>query len=207
VKAQRGFTLIEIMVAVLIAAILAVMTFTAMRDAMDHRQLIRTRTARLLAVQATMRSLVQDLSQMQPRPVRDTLGENYVAALTGATAASPEITFTRAGWSNYAGTSRSSLQRVHYALRDGVLYRDYWLVLDAQLDPPPVSRKLIDGIKDFQVRYMDDSRNWQNSWPPASPTTGNSNTQRELGWRPIAVEVSLTLADWGTVTRLIEVAG
>ena len=202
---SRGFTLIEIMIAVLIAAILAVMAFSAMRQALDNRTLIQTRSARLLAVQGALRNLVQDLSQMQPRPMRDPLGDSHLAALIGATAASPEITFTRGGWSNYAGMPRSTLQRVRYALRDGVLYRDYWLVLDPQLDPLPMSRKLLDGVKDFQVRYMDDSRNWQQSWPPTS--VAGSAAERELRWRPIAVEISLTLNDWGTITRLIEVAG
>jgi general secretion pathway protein J len=204
-KKNRGFTLIEILIAVTIAAILAVMAFSAMRQALDNRTLIQTRSARLLAVQTTLRNLVQDLSQMQPRPMRDPLGDSHLAALIGATAASPEITFTRGGWTNYAGTPRSSLQRVRYALRDGALYRDYWLVLDPQLDPLPMSRKLLDGVKDFQVRYMDDSRNWQQSWPPTS--VAGSAAERELRWRPIAVEISLTLDDWGTLTRLIEVAG
>ncbi len=205
-KAQRGFTLIEILVAVMIAAILAVMSFGAMREALDHRAVIRARTQRLAALQSTMRSLVQDLSQMQPRPVRDTVGDTYQPALLGATAASPEIVFTRAGWSNPAGTQRSTLQRVRYALRDGVLYRDYWTVLDAQLDPLPVSIKVLDDVTDFQVRYMDDGRNWQTSWPPVSATTGIT-TERQKRWRPVAVEISLTLKDWGTLTRLIEVAG
>ncbi len=152
-----------------------------------------------------MRSLVQDLSQMQPRPVRDVVGETYQAALLGATAASPEIVFTRAGWANPAGGQRSTLQRVHYVLRDGALYREYWTVLDAQLDPLPISNKILDNVTDFQVRYMDDGRNWQTSWPPTS--TNGVTGERQKRWRPVAVEVSLTLKDWGTLTRLIEVAG
>ncbi len=207
-KASRGFTLIEILVAVLIAAILAAMAFTAMSQALDHRQLIRARTERLAAVQATMRSLVQDFSQLQPRPVREPIGGGYQAALVGATAASPEVTFTRGGWANFAGEQRSTLERVRYALRDGTLYRDHWNVLDAQLQPGPVTRKLLDDVTDFQVRYMDNARNWQGAWPP-QPLTGPTATagQQQLRWRPIAVEVTLQLKDWGTLTRLIEVAG
>lgn len=207
-KSSRGFTLIEIMVAVLIAAILAAMAFTAMSEALDHRETIRVRTARLAAVQATMRSLVQDFSQLQPRPVREPIGDGFQAALIGATAASPEVVFTRGGWSNFAGEARSNLERVRYALRNGVLYRDHWTVLDAQLEPQPVSRQLLDDVKDFQVRYMDNARNWQDAWPPQSPTVPDSTTsQRQLRWRPIAVEVTLELKDWGTLTRVIEVAG
>lgn len=204
-KAQRGFTLVEVMIAVLIAAILSVMSFGAMREALNHRTMIRDRTARLVALQNTVSNLVRDLGQMQPRPVREPVGSGFQPALRGATAASAEIVFTRGGWSNPVGGPRSTLQRVRYVLRDNVLYREYWMVLDAQIEPQPVSRRLLDGVKDFQVRYMDDARKWQDSWPPATPagTTG----QRELRWRPIAVEVSLTLNDWGTVTRLIEVAG
>ncbi|HTQ35706.1 MAG TPA: type II secretion system minor pseudopilin GspJ [Steroidobacteraceae bacterium] len=205
-KRSRGFTLIEIMVAVMIAAILAVMAFGAMREALNHRDLIRTRAARLAALQLAMGSLVKDFTQLQPRPIREPVGDGYQAALIGATAASPEVVFTCGGWTNPAGEQRSTLQRVHYVLRDGVLYRERWLVLDSQLLPGPVSRKLLDGVKDFQLRYMDDSLTWQDSWPPPS-TNSNTSGELQLRWRPIAVEVSLTLSDWGTLTRLIEVAG
>lgn len=207
---HRGFTLIEVMVAVMIAAILAVMAFTAMSQALDNRDRLRNRAARLTAVQATMRSFVQDFTQMQPRPVREPLGDGYQGALVSTAAAVPDVVFTRGGWSNPAGQPRSTLQRVRYSLRDGVLYRDHWVVLDAQLQPDPLPKRLLDGVKDFQVRYMDDARNWQTSWPP--PSSGNAvngitTNERTLRWRPIAVEVSLTLADWGTITRVIEVAG
>jgi general secretion pathway protein J len=122
----------------------------------------------------------------------------------------PDVIFTRGGWSNPAGQPRSTLQRVRYSLRDGVLYRDHWVVLDAQLQPDPLPKRLLDGVTDFQVRYMDDARNWQTSWPPPSAgnaTSGITTNERTLRWRPIAVEVSLTLKDWGTITRVIEVAG
>jgi general secretion pathway protein J len=201
---SRGFTLIEVLVAVLIAAILAVMAFTAMREALDHRELLRTRSARLAAVQTVMRIFVQDFSQMQPRPVREPIGQGYQPAMEG-TAGSPEVTFTRGGWSNPAGAQRSTLERVRYVLRDGVLIREHWNVLDAQLLPDPVPRTLLDGVQEFQVRYMDDSRSWQDSWPPQSSV--NITGERQLRWRPIAVEVRITLKDWGTLTRLIEVAG
>lgn len=204
-KSNRGFTLIEVLVAIMIAAILSVMAFTAMREGLDHREVIKTRTARLAAVQATMRTFVQDFSQIQPRPVRAPLGEGYQPAVTGATTAAPEVSFTRGGWSNPVGSQRSTLERVRYVLSDGVLYREYWLVLDPQLQPGPVQRTLLDGVEAFQVSYMDDSRTWQDSWPPQ--TTLAISGERQWRARPIAIRVTITLKDWGTLTRVIEVAG
>jgi general secretion pathway protein J len=202
---ERGFTLIEVLVAVMIAAILAVMAFGAMREALEHREVIKTRGARLAAVQATMRTFVQDFSQIVPRPVREPLGAGYKAAVAGAAGATPVVEFTRGGWTNPAGSQRSSLERVSYALTDGVLYRYHWLVLDPQLQPEPVRRTLLDGVQDFQVEYMDDSRSWQASWPPQ--TSISINSERQLRSRPIAVRITVTLQDWGTLVRVIEVAG
>jgi general secretion pathway protein J len=199
---QRGFTLVEIMVAVLIAAILAVMAFESMQQSLKSRERVRTHQARLQAVQFTMRSLVQDLAQTYPRPVREPLGPGYQAAVVGG----PGLAFTRGGWTNPVGLERSTLQRVRYVLRDGKLYREYWLVLDAQLYPEPVSRELLSDVINFKVRFMNDGRNWQDSWPPPSQQ-GGTPTMRELGWRPLAVEVTLELKDYGVLTRLIEVAG
>ncbi|MEO6185542.1 MAG: type II secretion system minor pseudopilin GspJ [Steroidobacteraceae bacterium] len=201
-RSARGFTLVEIMIAVLIAAILAVMSFEAMQQALGSRERVRANAMRLQAVQFTMRSFVQDFSQLNPRPVREPLGEGHQPALLGA----DEVTFTRAGWTNPIGLERSTLQRVRYALRGGKLYREYWTVLDAQLQPGPVSRELLGGVRAFKLRFMNDGRTWQEGWPP--PTlSGGTRPERELRWRPIAVEVTLELEDWGRLTRIIEVAG
>ncbi len=201
-KRQRGFTLVEVMIAVLIAAILSVMAFEAMQEALKNRDRVKVHAVRLQALQFTMRSLVQDLSQLNPRPVRNPLGPGYQPALSGGT----DLVFTRGGWMNPVGVDRSTLQRVRYALREGKLYRETWRVLDAQLYPEPDSKQLLDGVRGFTLRYMNDGRSWQDNWPPAV-LGGGQRTQRELGWRPIAVEVTLDLEDFGKLTRLIEVAG
>jgi len=204
-KRGRGFTLIEILVATAIAAILAVMAFAAMNQAIQNRERVRAAQARLVALQFTVRNLVQDFSQLTPRPVRVPVGEGYEAALVGNTASSPVVVLTRGGWSNPAGVQRSSLQRVRYQLREGVLYREFWTVLDAQQEPLPTARPLLDGVTGFAVRYMGDGRQWRDDWPPPQP---NADDQlRYLRWRPIAVEITLQLQDWGTVRRVIEVAG
>lgn len=202
---SRGFTLIEIMVAVAVSAILAAMAFTGMREALNNRDRIAEGNARLKAVQFAVRSLVQDFAQLEPRPVREPLGDGYRPAIEATPGEFSRAEFTRGGWTNPAGLSRSTLQRVRYEVREGKLYRDYWMVLDAQLDPPPASRLLLDRVRSFKLRFMNDGREWQDTWPPAS--LSQTRAERELRWRPIAVEVTLELEDWGTITRLIEVAG
>jgi general secretion pathway protein J len=206
-KHSRGFTLVEIMVAVLVAAILSVMAFTAMREAMENRERIKERATRLQAVQYTIRNFVQDFSQLEARPIRQPVGEGFIPAIAGG-GATGEVTLSRAGWMNPVGLQRSSLQRVRYVLRDGTLYREYWMVLDAQLDPLPVSRPVLTGVREFRMRFMNDGRSWQEDWPPAvQSATGEGRDERELRWRPVAVEVTLELEDWGALTRIIEVPG
>lgn len=207
-RPARGFTLVEILVAVAVAAILAAMAFTAMSEAMENRERVRVAQQRLIDLQVTVRTLVQDFSQVAPRPVRMPVGEGYQAAVLGARGSqnASQVLLTRGGWNNPAGLQRSNLQRVRYELRDGVLYRDYWTVLDAQTDPQPVQRALLDGVEGFTVRYMNDGRQWQDTWPPQQPGARNDDL-RFLRWRPVAVEITLQLADWGTITRLIEVTG
>lgn len=204
-RRARGFTLVEILVASAIAAILAAMAFTAMSQAMQNRERIRESQARVIALQATMRSFVQDFSQLAPRPVRVPVGEGYEPALLARGGTAAQVVFTRGGWSNPAGIQRSNLQRVRYELRDGVLYRDHWTVLDTQMQPGPVQRALLDQVEEFSIRYMNDARQWQDNWPPQQP--GDPGELRFLRWRPIAVEVTLRLTDWGVITRLIEVPG
>jgi general secretion pathway protein J len=137
--------------------------------------------------------------------VREPLGEGYQPALQAGGAERGQVLLTRGGWMNPADAPRSTLQRVRYRVDDGKLLREHWLVLDALLQPEPVRRTLLDGVKGFSLRFLNDARNWQDSWPPAS--LGATPSERDLRWRPLAVEVTLELEDWGRITRIIEVAG
>jgi general secretion pathway protein J len=241
--AHRGFTLIELMVAVFITAIVLSMGYGAVNQALANHDALDARQERLLAVQTTMRLFTQDFTELAPRPVRQPLGDGWLPALlagtstgtntamglstdtslgttstgtgTGlgttststSTAASTNpgsiVTLTRAGWANPAGIQRPALQRVTYILEKGTLRREHWPVLDATMTTTTVRRELLDKVKSVTLRYMDVSFNWRDQWPP--PALAGDPTAN-LRVRPIAVEVTLELEDWGTIVRVIEVA-
>jgi len=202
--ASRGFTLIELMVAVFITAILLSMGYGAVNQALSDREALNARQERLLAVQTAMRLLTQDFTQLTPRPVRQSIGDGWLPAIIGAPGTNSIVTLTRAGWANPAGIQRPALQRVTYILENGALRREHWPVLDATLTTTTVRRELLDKVKSMTLRYMDNSFQWRDQWPQQA-LAGDATSNLRL--RPIAVEVTLELEDWGKLVRLIEVAG
>jgi len=201
-RAAQGFTLVELIVAMLITAIVFSLGYAAMNQAVGNRERLDANAARLKALQFTVRSFVQDFAQIAPRPVRAPLGAEYLGSVVSG---QNELVLTRGGWMNPVGGQRSTLQRVRYALQDGKLYREYWTAMDTTLDPPPIRRQLIDGVRSLSFRFMAEGRVWRDSWPPPIPSTTPS--EDDLRWRPIAVEVTLELEDMGKIIRLVEVAG
>jgi general secretion pathway protein J len=246
-RRHRGFTLVELLVALFITAIMFAFGYRALDEAFRSRREIDEQSARLIAVQQALRTLEQDFELLQPRPVRNLIGDGYMPALIapqnnalgslgstlgsgngfgssgissgfssggssssglGSTSSNstgaPLVTLTRGGWTNPVGIQRSELQRVSYTLEKDVLMRQYYPVLDATEATVPVKRALIDKVKNFSLRFMDAGHNWQNGWPPT--TTGGAPTSA-LRLRPVAVEVTIELEDWGVLVRHIEVAG
>lgn len=97
---------------------------------------------------------------------------------------------------------RPALQRVSYVLENNKLRREYYPVLDALLSTQTVKRELLTGVKSVQFRYMDVGRQWRDQWPP-SGLAGDPNVN--LRSRPVAVEVTIDLDDWGKLRRVFEV--
>lgn len=198
-----GFTLVELLVALAIFAILSVLAYGGYNAGVLSHEKARTSMERLESLQTTMRLLTQDFEQMSPRPVRDVLGDGRLPALSADKREEYLFSLTRAGWTNPAGLPRPTLQRVSYLLDpDGKLIRQYFNVLDATLANEPVRRELIDKVESVTVRYLDSQKQWQDQWPPlnAPPVTVARS-------RPVAVEIRLELEDFGEITRLIEVGG
>ena len=201
----RGFTLIELLVALFVSAIMFAMGYGALQQALANREAVKSGQERLGALVSTMRILSQDFGQLAPRPVRSLVGDGADPALLADGRAEALATFTRTGWANPAGLQRPALERVRYVFEDGTLYREHWRVLDTVLGAQPVRRKLLDRVRAVRFRFMESGRSWTEQWPGI--VTGGDPRQPQLRSRPIAVEVTLDLEDFGTVTRIIEVPG
>ncbi len=197
---QRGMTLIEVLVAMAIFAILAAIAYGALNRSIASAEILGDRMTRLQSVQRAVLQLEQDFMQLAPRPVRQEFGEEREPALaTGVLGLGIEL--TRGGWSNPAGLPRGTLQRVLYYVEDNVLVRTHWNVLDRTAGNLPIEVELLDDIESVDFRFMLDNGEWTDEWPPGlQPATGS------LRLRPRAVEFVIVLPDEGEIRRLVEVA-
>jgi len=200
---SAGFTLLEVLVAIAIFAIVAALAYGGYGELSRQAERLGVAAERTRAIQATMQRIVSDFSSLEPRPVREPLGDTMMPALLADARNQQLAEFTRSSWSNPAGVPRSTLQRVTYEFADGTLTRNYWVMLDRTLATEPVRTKMLDRVKSVQLRFMGPSRRFTDQWPALGGLPG-PGAERAL---PIAVEITLDLEDWGKITRLVEVAG
>jgi general secretion pathway protein J len=205
---SRGFTLIEVVIAMFVAAIMFASGYGAINQALIDRDALNVSQARITEIQRGMRVVAQDFAQIIDRPARDPTGSGELMPAVDADARSDSLLiFTRAGWSNPAGIQRPSEQRVRYRFIDGSLVREHWLAVDAALNTEPRQRVLLTRLKAVEVRFLDPvSRQWGTEWPssagsgPVTPATVHL-----LMTRPLAIEFTVVFEDWGRVQRLFEI--
>ena len=222
---SRGFTLLEVLLAMAITGLVAVMGYAGLSAAMNAAERHGQQVKRLGEVQAALGYLVRDLRQSVNRPVVDSQGEEEPPML-GNTEDEVFLMLTRVGWDNPRGQRRGSVQRVRYRLdANGDLWREHWLVLDRVDDEDHLqSVKLLGGIDRVQLQFLKgkpasekkaggagdktgDKKpakgggsalgdDWQEKWPPEQADRGNLPM-------PLAVKVELEIRDIGSVHRVV----
>jgi len=200
-RRTSGFTLIEVLVAMAVFAVLAAFAYGTLSQTMISAEILSERMDRLQALQRTMRMLTDDLQQLAPRPVRDELGDNLRPALDTGFQSGFAIELTHSGWSNPIVLPRSTQQRAAYRIEDNELIRYHWYALDRTLSNQPVSVTLLDGVESLQFRFLVGDNDFSDQWPPLNRPGALGARQR-----PRAVEILLTLEDEGEIRRLVEVA-
>lgn len=195
---HHGFTLIEVMIAIAIFAVLAVMAYGGLQSVIGSKSRTEAELDRLQQLQIAMLNLTGDLQQLSQRDSHDALGGELSRLTTQQSDSIVEL--TRSGWRNPADQPRSTLQRVAYRLDEDRLVRIYWRHLDRADDDDRVERVLINNIEELRLRFLDENNEWQEDWPKAEVLTADVPITL-----PRAVEITLVMGDWGTITRLIEV--
>ncbi|HEU4780551.1 MAG TPA: type II secretion system minor pseudopilin GspJ [Steroidobacteraceae bacterium] len=204
----RGFTLIEVVIAMFIAAIMFAIGYSAINQALIDRDALNVSQDRVTEIQRGMRVVAQDFAQLVPRAARDTSGTGQLMPAVSADGSSDSIvTFTRGGWSNPAGVQRPAEQRVRYRFIEGELVREHWMAVDAALNIEPRQRTLLTKATAIEIRFLDPvSRQWRTSWP-ATSSSGQVPPDQvdQLLTRPIAIEFTVVFEDWGRIQRLFEI--
>ncbi len=193
-RQSRGFTLLELIVALSVFAIMSAMAYNGLQSVLRARDGSKAQAERLVALQTALNWFARDLEQAQLRPIRDPYGEAHKPLIAENTQDFP-LEFTRAGWSNPFPSEkrqRSYLQRVAYGVREKHLLRKYWFDLDRDYESPSFETDLLEGVTALEFRFVDRNLQYQTQWPPID---GNDPL-------PQAVEVTVEMEGLGKITRL-----
>ncbi len=189
-----GFTLLELLIALAIFAILSSLAYGSLRSALFNREQSQLRTEQLTQLQMALLFISRDLEQVVNRPVRNTYGDTQRPLLTPQQ--TYRLEFTRGGWNNPGQRGRSTLQRVAYAVEEGALIRYSWRMLDRTDEKPALRQLLLDEVTEFELRFLDERKEWRKEWPALN---AEDTAQRPL---PVAIELTLELQEWGRIRRL-----
>lgn len=115
-KIAKGFTLMEVLVAISIFALIGVASYRVLNSVMQADERVALRSEQMRAVNRAFWLLQQDAEQLMRRDVRDSGGviaDNYLRVQNSNDL---PLQFTRGGRANPLGLPRSSMQRVAYAV-------------------------------------------------------------------------------------------
>jgi general secretion pathway protein J len=202
-KRARGFTLLEVLIAIAIFALISAMAYGALNQSLRTRDRVEEERQFWHALSLVFLRVEDDIGQARSRGVRDNGGAllpPFVGQPTDARAVgAPNMEFTRAGVPVFGDAARSDLQRVGYRLADGVLARLAWPELDRSPQSQTLESPLLTGVEELRLRFYSAAGKWEERWPPpaGSPTPGGTPSGLPRG-----VEVTLKLTGRGELTRL-----
>ena len=201
-RSQGAFTLVELLVALAIFAIMAVMSYRALDSVFQTRQHLSSETARLRDMALLFARLDDDFATLLDRPARnaDILPDDALrltAFLPGADDAT--LVFTRSGFSGSTGIAATP-QRVGYRLKDGTLELVLWPSLDAAPRTRPQAYPALANVREVKWRAMDAGGSWQNVWRSTPVATTSAAIAASL--YPAAIEISVSLVSGETFVRV-----
>ena len=201
---QSGFTLLELLVAAAMLAVILVAAERAISVAQRSAEISQARAQSVrdldrfwVLVERDLRNVT--LAAMPPHLLSN--GSAPLASLQISTTETFLLSLLRIGQSNPLALPRSEAVRVAYRLDDGVLWRDSWIDPWRPEQEQARAQQLLTNVEELDVVALPlppaarsvDGGPWVDEWP------------QQLGANvlPMAVELRLNLKQRDTITRFI----
>lgn len=190
---RNGFTLVEMLVALFVFALIAAASAALLRSSVDSEEASREALDAVSAIRRMNIILDRDIGQAVARPHRDRTGAIQTAFFGNDGSRPLVFTLVRRGWTNYDDEPRSSLQKVEYRFVDGRIERRAFPRVDGADPAPPTT--VIDDIGALAIRYLHEGE-WRDRWDPSGPDL-----------MPAAVEITFEHSPSGVIRQVFLVGG
>ena len=187
-----GFTLIEIVIALAVFAVVGTMAFTGLNSILKWQADLEVRSEQIKSIQLTLKYFERDINRTVFRSIRDQYGDRQPAfSSDGETI----MSFTYSGWRNPAGLLRSNLQRVAYEVNEQELIRHSWNRLDGAISEDARDVVLLEEIDEVELEFLNQANTWVDRWPPLNADPIGAGLPR-------AVSITFTTEPLGKITRI-----
>jgi len=158
---EDGFTLVEVMVALLIFGMLAAAGVAVLSFSVRAQGATGTKFDDIAGIERTAAIMAGDLGQAMARPSRDETGTLRPAMVGEATS----LALVRGGWSNLDGAARSGLQKIFYRVGERGWERVAFPQLDGAVPLDPAL--LVPTVQTARLRYRYRGA-WSDRWDGAA---------------------------------------
>lgn len=191
-RVQRGFTLLELIVALAIFGVFAALAYGGLRHTLQAQSVLTSHHDAIATLENAFVMVGKDLSNIVGRGARDALGGSVPALSAPPDMAA--IEFTRYVNDDHGAAAAVQLKRIAYEVRNGALVRTTWPVLDRAQATVQRERIVLDGVASVAFRFHGEE--WVGYWPAAQ-----SNVVADV--LPRAVEITVRFSDGNTARRIV----
>lgn len=207
ISRQRAFTLIELVIALTIFAILSLISYRTLGSVFQTREQLNAETTKWRDLALFFARVDNDFGALVPRSIRTANNLNAAPFCLTPYAVGPDdaqLAFTRLGFVDANG-SAAAPQRIGY--RNNEAGGKVELLLWAGLDQAPRAASkpysALSNIRSAKWRVQDRAGNWRDDWPAAPDNCTTFSSTAPFVY-PLSLELTVTLASGETVSRLIK---
>jgi len=198
-RRQQGFTLMEVLIAVTITAVIGLGVWQVINSVVNSRDRVNQLAGQFDDLQKTMLLLERDITQIVNRPARGIYGDFQPALTTREEGY--KFMLTRQGWRNPLGLRRSSLQRVAWEYNGNELRRYYWPTLDQGEEEAGRDVLLLENVLVFDIQFRDHRGNQQEQWPTEDALAALAPGDRPDAPLPGGIQITLEHEQFGELSR------